>query len=322
MSDLIINSTAEIAEFTNEKNKLYFGFIKNYHSKHTRISYLKELKKFHLFLKLRCKGLSEFAVEHAHMVAYKEELMTLGGERKDVLSQATINRAISCLHAFYEYLIDEAKVTDNPVSRIKRFKIPSEVKTMDLTDEEVLQILTIIPTDSGVGLLHNAILNLLFTTGMREREIANLKIGSIFYEGKVVAIKYVAKGQKEIVKALNPKARDTMFAYLKWCQENGYSLNPADPLFRPTRNPRNPGELNKSLDNKAMNYIIKKYAKIIGIQGNVRFHSGRATVIGQLLEKGNSIDRVANFVGHSSMQSTKNYDKRKSKITQSLSFQL
>jgi integrase/recombinase XerC/integrase/recombinase XerD len=80
------------------------------------------------------------------------------------------------------------------------------------------------------------------------------------------------------------------------------------------------GNLNKKLDGSSMNYIIKKYAAQIGIKGNVTIHSARATVIGMLLEKGLSIDRVAEFVGHRDISTTKSYNKRKKKIHESLSF--
>ena len=64
------------------------------------------------------------------------------------------------------------------------------------------------------------------------------------------------------------------------------------------------------------------YALLIGIKGNVTVHSARSTVIGMLLEKGHSIDRVADFVGHKDMATTKAYNKRKQKIHNSLSFDL
>jgi site-specific recombinase XerD len=94
-----------------------------------------------------------------------------------------------------------------------------------------------------------------------------------------------------------------------------------DFIFRPTINPKS-GNLNKRLDGSSMNYIIKKYAAQIGIKGNVTVHSARSTVIGMLLEKGHSIDRVADFVGHKDIATTKAYNKRKQKIHHSLSFEL
>ena len=54
--------------------------------------------------------------------------------------------------------------------------------------------------------------------------------------------------------------------------------------------------------------MIKKYASLIGIKGNVTVHSARSTVIGMLLEKGHSIYRVADFVEHKDIATTKSYN--------------
>lgn len=314
--------TSEVLNLKNpDKNKIYYGFLYNYSSANTRRAYLKELKKFYIFLKLRFQGLSEFEVEHAHLVAYKDELLRLGGERAESLSQNSINRTFACLYAFYEYLMDQGLVSTNPAQRIKRFKVPKEVKTIDLTNEQVEKILNIIPGNSGTGKLHKAILMLLFTTGMRQSELANLKFKNLDYENEYLVLRYFAKGSKEMVTPLNDRAKDAIGTYLKWGEDSGYSMEAEDYIFRPTINPKS-GDLNKRLDGTSLNYIIKKYAALIGIKGNVTIHSARSTVIGMLLEKGHSIDRVADFVGHKDISTTKAYNKRKQKIHNSLSFDL
>lgn len=314
--------TSELLKLGSEqKIKIYYGFLYNYSSQNTRRAYLKELKKFHAFLKSNFQDLTEFDVEHAHIVAYKESVLKSGGERAEVLSQNSINRTLACLYAFYEYLLDSGKVKVNPVQRVKRFKIPKEVKTVDLTNEQVENLLAVIPKDSGVGKLHYAILSLLFTTGMRQSELANLKFKNLDYENEFLVLRYFGKGSKEMVTPLNQKAIDAIGSYLKWCQDEGHSMSMNDYIFRPTRNPTS-GEINKRLDGTSMNYIIKKYASMIGIKGNVTIHSARSTVIGILLEKGHSIDRVADFVGHKDIATTKAYNKRKQKIHNSLSFEL
>jgi len=324
MIDNIVSSfrTSEVLNLKDpDRNKIYYGFLYNYSSANTRRAYLKELKRFCIFLKTRFNSISEFEVEHAHLVAYKEELVSGGGERIEKFSQSSINRTFACLFAFYEYLQDQGIVTKNPVQRIKRFKISKEVKTIDLTDEQVEKLLAIIPTNTGPGKLHKAVLTLLFTTGMRQAELANLKFKNLDYENEYLVLRYFAKGSTEMVTPLNQRAIDAIGTYLKWCSECDYSMEQDDYIFRPTINPKS-GIINKKLDGTSLNYMIKKYASLIGIKGNVTVHSARSTVIGMLLEKGHSIDRVADFVGHKDMGTTKAYNKRKAKIHNSLSFEL
>lgn len=82
------------------------------------------------------------------------------------------------------------------------------------------------------------------------------------------------------------------------------------------------GELNKRLSSKAVDYMIKKYTDAIGVKGKITVHSARSTVIGRLLEKGYSIDKVAEYVGHSDLGTTKAYNKRKTQIKDSLAFDM
>ena len=98
-------------------------------------------------------------------------------------------------------------------------------------------------------------------------------------------------------------------------------MTPDDYIFRPTKNAQD-GNLNKALDPKSLNYIIKKYAKLAGVTGKITIHSARSTVIGMLLDKGHALERVADFVGHKDISMTKAYNKRRLSIAQSLSLDL
>jgi site-specific recombinase XerD len=94
-----------------------------------------------------------------------------------------------------------------------------------------------------------------------------------------------------------------------------------DYIFRPTKNPIE-ANLNRPLDPKSLRYIFKKYAKKVGITSHVTPHSARSTVIGMLLDKGHGLERVADFVGHKDISMTKAYNKRRSKLQDSLSLDL
>ena len=294
-----------------DRNKIYYGFIHNYSSEHTRDAYTRDLRKFLRFIQESFRGLDELKVEHPHVVAFKEFLL------KSEASPRTVNRTLATLWSFYEYLIDQQLVEKNPVGRVKRFSIPKEVKTQDLSDQQVVELLSAIDESTGSGLLHKAVLTLFFTTGMRHREVSHLQFRQLDEENGFTVIRYWAKGAQEMVTPLNPKAEAALSAYLQWAQYQNYSMGPQDYIFRATRN-----FVNRPLDPKTLNYIIKKYAKKIGVTGNITIHSARSTVIGMLLDKGHALERVADFVGHRDISMTKAYNKRRLKIHQSLSLDL
>lgn len=297
-----------------DKNKLYYGFIYNFASPNTQLAYKRDLSKFIFFIHEAFKNLDEVHSEHAHLVAYKDYLI------KEGQSTRSINRMLSCLYSFFEYLIDQGLIEKNPASRVKRFRIEKIVKTQDLSDREVEDLLYIIP-DTPAGLLHRAILTLYFTTGMRHREVSHLKFSNLSEESGLNVIKYIAKGGKEMMMPLNEKAFNALSDYLCWCADNDYPMSENHYLFRATKDRR--GRFNNSpLDPKSINYMIKKYAKLIGVNSSITIHSARSTVIGKLLDQGHAIEKVADFVGHKDISMTKAYSKRKQKLHESLSFSL
>lgn len=294
-----------------ERNKIYYGFIHNYSSPHTQAAYTRDLRKFLTFFEAHFPSLDERQVEHAHVVAFKEIML------KAQASPRSVNRALATLWSFYEYLIDQQIVEKNPVARVKRFRIAREVKTQDLSDEQVLRLLAEINPQTPSGKLHLALMTLYFTTGMRHREVSHLKFKDLDEENGFTVIRYFAKGSQQMVTPLNPKAERALSDYLQWAQAQGYSMRPEDYLFRATKN-----NVNRPLDPKTLNYIIKRYAKKIGITGSITIHSARSTVIGMLLDKGHAIERVADFVGHRDISMTKAYNKRRLKMNESLGLSL
>lgn len=309
--DLTFNEF-KLTKTTNfDRNKIYFGFIHNFSSEHTRDAYTRDLRKFLLFIQDHFRNLNELKVEHAHVVAFKDHLL------KSDYSPRSVNRLLATLWSFYDYLMDMELIDKNPVGRVKRFSIPKEVKTQDLSDDEVVKLLEAIDTNTPSGKLHKAVLTMFFTTGMRHREVSHLQFKNLDEQNGFTVVRYFAKGSKEMVTPLNPKAELALSDYLQWGRDNHYSMRPVDYIFRATKNNQN-----KPLDPKSLNYIIKKYAKLIGIRGNITIHSARSTVIGMLLDKGHALERVADFVGHRDISMTKAYNKRRRQIHQSLSLDL
>lgn len=303
-----------------ERNKIYYGFIHNFSSENTRKNYYKDLQLFLHFMREHFPRIPETRAEHAHLVAFKEYLLGLEGERKKGRSHRSVNRTLACLFSFYEYLEDLGIVRDNPLRKVRRFKVSHAVSTLDLTDEEVVLMLESVERQDLSGKLHFALLKVLFSTGMRHSELTHLRFSNLETQNELIVLRYKSKGDKEMLTPLHQHAQEALSDYLKACAQAGYSMEPEDYLFRPTKNFS--GVLNKPLDSKSFDYIFKKYAKKAGVKSKVTPHSARATVIGSLLDKGISIDKVADFVGHKDISTTKSYNKRLSKLENSLAFEL
>jgi len=145
-----------------------------------------------------------------------------------------------------------------------------------------------------------------------------LKFKSLGEENGLTVIRYMAKGAQERVLPLNPQAEEELAIYLADCESRGYRMLPEDYIFRSSKDSKALGPL----DPKSLNYIIKKYAKKIGVTGNITIHSARSTVIGMLLDKGHPLETVADFVGHKDISMTKAYNKRRRQLHQSIGLEI
>ena len=316
------NTSYELGKFQKfDREKIYFGFLQNYHSAHTKLAYGKDLKEFLQFLHEHFPHLNEFQVEHAHIVAFRDWLNHRKGERKQKLSKRTINRKLATIGAFYHYLYEHGHVDRVPTDRLRRYKMEKAVVTNDLSDEEVKSMLHAVDCQTGSGKLHRAVLRMFFSTGMRLSELTGLKFSNLKYEQNLCFVEYTAKGGKVMRTPLSDSCLTDLEDYFDWCQEQGQSFTEGDYLFRPTRNPVSQ-TLNRSLDPKTVRYIFNKYASRVGITGRITPHSARSTVIGSLLDKGISIHRVAEFVGHRDLSTTEAYNKRKSFLKENLAFEI
>ena len=304
-----------------DREKIYFGFLQNYQSLHTKVAYGKDLKEFVQFLHNHFPHLNEFQVEHPHIVAFRDWLVQRRGERKAKLGKRTINRKLATLGAFYRYLYQEGHIDRIPTDRLRRYKIEKAVVTNDLSDEEVKKLLESVDVGSGAGKLHLAVLRMFFSTGMRLSELTGLTFLNLKYEQNLCFVEYTAKGGGIMRTPLSDSCLRDLENYWDWCKEEGQSFTKEDFLFRPTRNPVS-HTLNRSLDPKTVRYIFARYAQKIGLTGRITPHSARSTVIGSLLDKGISIHRVAEFVGHRDLSTTEAYNKRKSTLKESLALAL
>lgn len=106
--------------------------------------------------------------------------------------------------------------------------------------------------------------------------------------------------------------------YLEWMRSQGRDMNPKNYLFRPSRN-NHQGEINidKALNPRTVNKLLKKYSLASGIMKNISSHSGRASAITNYLNLTERENNVADIygakmlAGHSKISTTEIYDKKR-----------
>jgi site-specific recombinase XerD len=224
------------------------------------------------------------------------------------LADNSVNRMLSTLRSYLTFLEDMDQVPPIPPSAIKMIK--AEKKEKQVAELEDLIRLIEYPTENEkepiVGSRNRAILEMIFSTGMRISEVVGLDREQIrIVENKVVDNKVyiMGKGKKQRFVYLTERAVFFMDEYLKFRKDNF----PA--LFIPTKGTRKSTE-NPYIVRISKNYVqmkIAEYRRRIGIIVPTSAHSLRHGFATYLAEEGANPAAIQKLLGHSSLQTTSRY---------------
>ena len=290
-------------------------FFANFTSDDTRAGYRCDLKQFFDHLSKAFPKVQEVAdVKRVHVIGYRNFLGETGGRNGESAAPKTIARKLASLSTYFDYLVEKGVCSLNPTHSVKRPRREVLRPTLALDTQQVRDLIGAVDLSRPSGFLHRALLVMFFTTGMRKREILHLRFRDYREINGVKVVEFVGKGGKVSQKLLHPWCVDSLEDYLSWMRSQGREHGREDWLFQPTRNPGNPGNLNKVINPKTINEIIDYYAKKIDLDFKLTPHGARATFIGELLDAGVDIYSVSREVNHSSVKTTQEYDKRRRKI--------
>lgn len=297
--------------------KLEYEFFSNFESEHTRKSYRIDITHFFEFLSEHFSDVSGYEfIERFHVVAFKNWLADQS------LAPKTINRKLAANSSFFDFLVEKNMMAFNPATSIKRPRQEVVSPTNDLSDEQIVNLFNEVDKLKDEGLLHKAVIYTLFTTGIRKAELINLKRKHLIKKDDYYFIEIRAKGGKNLQKVLHPKCAEVIFEYIAFIERNGETIHNEDWIFRPSKNPSDPTHIIKPLNPTSVDYIIKTWCKKVGIDQRISPHSARASYIGSALDAGIDLYKISKDVGHSSVKTTEEYNKRRQKVEDSPVFGL
>lgn len=317
--------------FTNNnvENFLQYLEIEKGRSKKTLASYRRSLEKFFSFARLAgdpAKRAGDIPVEDINLDLVKKYRLHLNRSGNDKngstslaqlrspqvttreLKKVTQNYHIIVLRSFLKFLAKNDIKTLAP-EKIELAKT-SIHEVNFLETDEVEQILNIDVGKDARKARDKAILELLFSTGLRVSELTGLNRDSINFKKGEFSVR--GKGDKTRVVFLSPRAKDALKDYLSLRKD------PEEPLFisAPLRQPASPklqrGELAGKtpparLSVRSVERLIKKYAVAAGITKKVTPHTLRHSFATDLLMNGADIRSVQVMLGHSSITTTQIY---------------
>jgi integrase/recombinase XerD len=285
----------------------------NIQNPNTRRAYESDLRAFMRFVGIA--HAEEFrTVARAHVIAWRKEL------EHQALAPASIRRKLSALSDLFDHLCDANAITHNPVKGVARPKEgANEGKTPALSDAQAKRLLDAPPSDTLKGKRDRAILAVLLYHALRRAELCSLRVKDYAIRRGVQTLAVHGKGGKMRYLPVHPAAVRLIEEYI---DAAGHRLEAAGALFRPVRNPR--GTRSKALTGRAIHSaVVRRWAKTAGIDPEgVRPHALRTTAATNALEHGADIAKVQEWLGHSSIATTRLYDRRKSRPEDSPTFKV
>ena len=251
-------------------------------SQNTVASYCSDVEKFLKFYGGRIEDVS---------VADVEEYL----QSREALSERSQARVLSSLKSFFDWLVMDKVIKDNPCDRVDAPKIGRYLPNV-LSEEEVIALIDSVPLDTWQGVRDKAILEVLYGCGLRVSEAVALQISCVFL--KEGFIRVIGKGNKERLVPLGEMAVEAINAYLD-VRPNPDDAVSSDVLFL--------NRFGRSLSRVSMFNMIKRQAVATGIRKEISPHTFRHSFATHLLEHGADLRVVQEMLGHESISTTEIY---------------
>ncbi|WP_252097690.1 tyrosine recombinase XerC [Pseudoalteromonas sp. NBT06-2] len=273
----------------------YLKVEKNY-SEHTLLQYKTQLKQAAEFLQHQAENWLKVQPEHIRSFS-----MQLKSKR---LSSRTINLKLSCIRSLYKYLqalkIQQAaknkqavKPLNNPAEAIKGPKFEKPLpKNLDV--DQMNQLLEIPPEDS-LAIRDKAMMELMYSSGLRISELVNANLKDIKYQQ--AEIRVLGKGNKERIIPIGSKA---LKALKDWLKCRGEFAKPDEiALFLSKRKNR--------ISVRQVRERMKQWGMKQGISAAIHPHKLRHSFASHILESSSDLRAVQELLGHSSLSATQVY---------------
>ncbi|MBP5364679.1 MAG: site-specific tyrosine recombinase XerD [Bacteroidales bacterium] len=276
----------------------------------------KEIEDFEEYLKLQ-KGLSDNSIyayisDMGKFTTFLQEKgidaapedVTLDTLRQFLLWLAEINisartqaRILSGIKSFYKHLIIEEKIENDPTQLLEVPKIGRKLPTI-LTVSEIEMVLNSFDTSKSEGQRNKAILETLYSCGLRVSELVNLKLSNLFFESGYIKVE--GKGSKERLVPIGANAIKEITNYVStWRSKIKIAPHNEDFVFLNRRG--------TALSRVMVFLVVKEAVALCGITKEISPHTLRHSFATHLLEGGANLHAVQEMLGHESILTTEFY---------------
>ena len=258
-------------------------------SNHTMDAYKRDINQYLMYLDdIDIKNLSD--VKSTHIRDYIRVLSDGG------MAPASISRIISSIRTYYRFLSSENILDENPVLLINNPKLPKKLPDV-LSEKEISLIINAIQESSQFYQRDKAIIELLYSCGIRVTELCNLEMSNLFIDEDLIRV--MGKGNKERLLPLGVRSKKYLGDYIKHSRNRHIKKSGSSFVFVS----RNGNQLTRAM----INIILNKWTQISGLKKSVSPHKLRHSFATHLLEGGADLRFVQALLGHSDISTTQIY---------------
>lgn len=283
-----------------ETRKSWEGLLKRFQhylklerslSENSIVAYTQDIDKLQKYILQNFSSLTPKEVQLYHLRQFINGLAALE------ISEFSQARIISGVKAFFRFLVYEEEIKEDPAQLIEAPKLGRKLPDT-LSYHEITQILDSIPLGEPEGHRNRAMLEILYSSGLRVSELIELKLGNVYAD--VGFLRVIGKGNKE---RLVPVGRDALKYLQIYLEEFRKQMDPAKGheqyVFLNRRG--------KKLSRVMVFLIIKKQVEIIGLNKTVSPHTFRHSFATHMIEGGADLRAVQEMLGHESITTTEIY---------------
>ncbi len=260
-------------------------------SQNSIAAYINDINKLMAYLDEYHKRLAPEKVRINHLRSFIEFINDRG------VSPRTQARTISGIKSFFKYLLMEGKINSDPTTLLESPKIGRKLPDV-LTMEEIDLIIDGVDVSKAEGQRNKAMLETLYSCGLRVSELVNLKVTNLFFDQGFIKVE--GKSEKERLVPVSSKAVEEISRYIQGYRK-GLKVAPdsENVLFLNRRG--------KKLSRVMIFTIIKNLADKVGLNKKISPHTFRHSFATHLISGGADLRAVQEMLGHESILTTEIY---------------
>jgi integrase/recombinase XerD len=260
-------------------------------SQNSVAAYINDINKLIDFLDKNFKKVTPDKVKLDHLKSFVEWLNSRG------VSPRTQARTISGIKSFFKYLLIEGRISSDPTALLESPKIGRKLPDI-LSMEEIDRLIDAVDLEKPEGQRNKAMLETLYSCGLRVSELVNLKMTNLFFDQGFIKIE--GKAEKERLVPVSKRAMEEINKYVKGYRKNLKIQKGSENILFLNRR-------GQSLSRVMVFTIIKNLAEKINLNKKISPHTFRHSFATHLINGGADLRAVQEMLGHESILTTEIY---------------